>query len=107
MATYHELLGFGLEDLAGKTIISSAISDERLAELGSRGVDMVLDTSCRSRSSRPWSPPFLEAMLKAMVAGSGWSLTNDDLLDMIDAAGLEPARALPQRPAPQRAASRS
>ena len=38
VATYDELIGFGLEDLAGKTLVTSAISDERLAELASRDV---------------------------------------------------------------------
>jgi hypothetical protein len=40
VATYDELTGFGLEDLAGKTLVSSAISDDRLEELASRGVDL-------------------------------------------------------------------
>src|ERR1039458_7486965 len=33
VATYDELIGFGLEDLAGKTVVTSAISDDRLPEL--------------------------------------------------------------------------
>ena len=51
VATYDELAGFGLEDLAGKTLVTSAISDDRLAELAGRGVDMVLDAT-PSRSPR-------------------------------------------------------
>ncbi|MFN8189554.1 MAG: dehydrogenase [Nocardioidaceae bacterium] len=88
VATYHGLLKFGLEDLAGKTVISSAISEDRLAELGDRGVDMVLDTT-----PQPFGvtviDAVLEAMMLALVDGSG-KLTNDDLLDMIGSAGLEP-----------------
>jgi hypothetical protein len=60
VASYEELVDFGLEDLAGKTVVTSAISDERLAELGSRGVDMVLDTTpspSTSPSRRPSSRP--------------------------------------------------
>ena len=30
VATYDELIGFGLEDMAGKTLVTSSISDERL-----------------------------------------------------------------------------
>ena len=33
VATYEELMEFGLEDLSGKTVITAAISDDRLAEL--------------------------------------------------------------------------
>ena len=48
--------GFGLEDLAGKTVVTSAISDERLAELAARGVDLVLDAR-RSPSTSPSPRP--------------------------------------------------
>ena len=92
VATYDELVGFGLEDLAGKTLISSAISEERLTELGSRGVDMVLDCV-----PQPFpvtvSAAVLEAMMQALVGGG--RLTNDDLLDMIVDAGLEPRLLYP------------
>ena len=96
VATYHELAGFGLEDLAGKTLVTSAISDEELAELGDRGVDMVLDAT-----PQPFSvtvvAAVLEAMMLALVSASG-KLTQDDLLDMIDAAGLEPRLLYPNGP---------
>ena len=87
VATYDELVGFGLEDLAGKTLISSAISDERLADLGDRGVDMVLD-SVPQPFDVTVSAAVLEAMMAALVGGG--RLTNDDMLDMIVSAGLEP-----------------
>jgi len=87
VATYDELVSFGLEDLAGKTLISSAISEERLTELGDRGVDMVLD-SVPQPFSVTVTAAVLEAMMHALVGGG--RLTNDDLLDMIVGAGLEP-----------------
>ncbi len=96
VATYDELTGFGLEDLAGKTVISSAISDDRLADLAGRGVDMVLDST-----PQPFQvtvvAAVLEAMMLATVAGSG-PLTNDDLLDMIVSAGFEPRLLYPNGP---------
>ncbi len=96
VATYDELTGFGLEDLAGKTVVSSAISDERLADLAGRGVDMVLDST-----PQPFHitvvTAVLEAMMLATVASSG-GLTNDDLLDMIVSAGLEPRVLYPNGP---------
>jgi predicted amino acid dehydrogenase len=88
VATYDELTGFGLEDLAGKTVVTSAISNDRLAELASRGVDMVLDVT-----PQPFpvtvSAAVLEAMMLAIASNSD-HLTNDDLLDMIVSADLEP-----------------
>ena len=96
VATYDELTGFDLEDLAGKTLITSAISEERLAELAARGVDMVLDAT-----PQPFhvtvSAAVLEAMMVASASGSG-TLTNDDLLDMIVSAGLEPRLLYPNGP---------
>jgi predicted amino acid dehydrogenase len=96
VATYDELTGFGLEDLAGKTLVTSAISEERLAELGSRGVDMVLDAT-----PQPFhvtvSAAVLEALMVATTSGSG-TLTNDDMLDMIVSAGLEPRVMYPNGP---------
>ena len=45
VATYDELVGFGLEDLASKTLISSQRSPRTgWPTLGDRGVDMVLDS---------------------------------------------------------------
>ncbi len=95
VATYDELVGFGLEDLAGKTLISAAISEERLADLGSRGVDMVLD-SVPQPFPVTVSAAVLEATMMAVVGGD--SLTNDDLLDMIVSAGLEPRLLYPNGP---------
>ena len=86
-ATYDELVGFGLDDLAGKSVITSAISEERLAVLRDLDVDLVLDGV-----PQPFpvtvTAAVLEAMMQALV-GSG-RLTNDDMLDMIVGAGLEP-----------------
>jgi predicted amino acid dehydrogenase len=88
VSTYDELTGFGLEDLAGKTLVTSVVSDERLAELGARGVDMVLDAT-----PQPFDFTVNAAMLEAMMLAcvpQARSLTNDDLLDMIVSAGFEP-----------------
>ena len=96
VATYDELAGFGLEDLAGKTVVTSAISDDRLAELASRGVDMVLDAT-----PQPFHVTVTAAVLEAMmlaIASSSGPLTNDDLLDMIVSAGLEPRVLYPNGP---------
>lgn len=87
VATYEEMTGFGLEDLAGKTLITSAICEERLAELGDRGVDLVVDIT-----PQPFDVVVEAAVLEALMLASvdAPSLTDDELLEMIVAAGLEP-----------------
>ena len=97
VATYDELIGFGLEDLAGKTLVSSAISDERLAELASRGVDMVLDTTPQPFDFTV-SAAVLESMMRSIATNASGNLTNDDLLDMIVSAGMEPRVLYPSGP---------
>ncbi len=96
VATYEELVGFGLEDLAGKTLISTAVSDERLTELGHRGVNMVLD-AVPQPFPMTVNAAVLEAMMMALV-GEGAELTNDDLLEMVDSSGLEPRVLHPNGP---------
>ena len=96
VGAYDELAGFGLEDLAGKTLITSSVSDEQLAELGDRGVDVVVDVTPQPFGVTV-SAAALEAMLLASVAPSG-SLTHDDLLDMIVSAGLQPRVLYPNGP---------
>ena len=96
VATYEELSGFGLEDLAGKTLITSAISEERLADLGDRGVDLVVDVT-----PQPFPVTVAAAVLQALMTASvhgGSALTDDDLLDMIVSAGLEPRLLRPNGP---------
>ena len=97
VATYDELIGFGLEDLAGKTLVTSAISDERLAELASRGVDMVLDATPQPFDVTV-SAAVLEAMMRSIATNASGNLTNDDLLDMIVSAGMEPRVLYPSGP---------
>lgn len=95
VATYEELTGFGLEDLAGKTLITAAIDDERLSELGDRGVDLVVDVV-----PQPFDVVVEAAVLEALMIASvdGTTLTEDDLLDMIVEAGLEPRLLHPNGP---------
>ena len=43
VATFAELAQFELDDLKGKTLISTSIDDERLNSLQERGIDLILD----------------------------------------------------------------
>lgn len=97
VATFDELTAFGLADLAGKAVVTSAVSEDRLAALAARGVDMVLDTTPQPFPSVTVSAAVLEAMMLALVSSHD-RLTDDDLLDMIDASGLEPRLLYPNGP---------
>ncbi len=88
VATFDELEAFGIDDLSGKAVITAAVSDDRLAYLAERDVDMVLDAV-----PQPFDITVTAGVLEAMmiaVAGGAGALTHDDLLDMIVSAGLEP-----------------
>ncbi|MEZ5095942.1 MAG: hypothetical protein R2731_07340 [Nocardioides sp.] len=96
VASYEELTGFGLEDLAGKTLISCAISDERLTELGDRGVDLVVDAV-----PQPFGftvdAALLEALMLTMSPTPG-RLPQDVLLELVDEMHAPPRLLYPNGP---------
>ena len=89
VATYEELMAFGIESLRGKSVITTAVSGERLADIAALDVDMVLDAT-----PQPFDVTINVAVLEAMMVAASSSplgrLTNDDLLDMIVSSGLQP-----------------
>ncbi len=89
VGSYDEIVAFGIDDLRGKSVVTSAISEERLADLAARDVDMVLDW-CPQPFDVTITPAVLEAMMVAASASPLGRLTDDDLLDMIVSAELEP-----------------
>jgi predicted amino acid dehydrogenase len=89
VGSYDEIVAFGIEDLRGKSVVTSAISEEWLADLAARDVDMVLDW-CPQPFDVTITPAVLEAMMVAASASPLGRLTDDDLLDMIVSAELEP-----------------
>ena len=88
VGSYAELGRFGLQELAGKAVITNAVSDGRLKELARRGVDLIIDAT-----PRPFPFMVVTAMLEAMTAatvGPDRDLTTDDLVALIETAGLQP-----------------
>jgi predicted amino acid dehydrogenase len=89
VGTFEEIDAFGVGNLRGKTVVTSALSDVRLAEIAAKDVDMVLDCV-----PQPFdvtiNAAVLEAMMVATSASALGQLTNDDLLDMVVSADLEP-----------------
>jgi hypothetical protein len=62
VAPVYELDEFDLEELAGKTIITSTVSDERLAQLRDKGVHMVID-GAPLMHGHAMGPDLLDAMI--------------------------------------------
>ncbi len=90
VATFRELAQFELDDLRGKTLISTSIGAERLNSLRERGVDLILDDVPQPFDEVVVNEATLEALMLVAGQTEETRLTDDDLLDMIQAAELEP-----------------
>ena len=95
VATFAELAQFELDDLAGKTLISTAIDSVRLNSLRERGIDLILDDVPQPFEGLVFNEATLEALM--LVAGQTEEsrLTDDDLLEMIQSAELQPRLLYP------------
>ena len=100
VASLEEFFAFDLRDLRGTMVITSAVSPERLADLAARDVDAVLDTTPQPFEAAVGvtvSTALLEAMMRAVVPQAR-ELGDDDLLEMVVEAGLEPRLLQPNGP---------
>ena len=88
-AWFDELQEFGLEELAGKTVITSAIDDQRLHELGNKGVYSVLDYTPQP-FAQPVSLAVLEAVIMASLHKTPQQLSKDEVLQFITQLQLQP-----------------
>ena len=89
VAPVHELDGFGLEELAGKTIVTSTVNDRRLAQFKAKGVHMVID-GAPMLFDHVLDPSLLDAMIIAATEKAPDDLLEDDYLDIITRLQLEP-----------------
>jgi predicted amino acid dehydrogenase len=89
-ARYEDLEPFGLEELAGKTLLTSTISDERLNELRDRGVNMVVDYTPQLFKEATVGINVLEAMILAATSKKRGEITDDDFLEIITDLHIEP-----------------
>ncbi len=88
-ARYDELEAFSMEELGGKTLLTSTISDERLKALGEKGVDMVIDYTPQI-FDEVVGINVLEAMILAALNKKTGQISDDDLLEIITDLGIEP-----------------
>ena len=90
VAYFDQISRFGLEELAGKTLISSGITEQQLATLKDNGVNMVVDYSAQPFPDCTLGIATLEAMIMAVLGKNSQLLTDDDLLEIIIDLELEP-----------------
>jgi predicted amino acid dehydrogenase len=87
IGSFSELMRFGLPNLAGKTVITSTVSEDRLATLADLGVDLVVDVT-----PQPFDVVVVPATYEAMAAATlapGAELTTDDLAQFIEDADFD------------------
>ncbi len=89
VAPVHELDGFGMEELAGKTIITSTVNDQRIARFKDKGVHLVIDGS-PVVFDHVLDPSLLDAMIIAGTGKAPDDILEDDYLEIITDLQLEP-----------------
>ena len=89
VADVHDLDEFSIEELAGKTIITSTVNDERLAQFKDKGVHMVID-GAPYLFDHVLGPNLLDAMILAATGKPAQDLLEDDYLEIITDLGLAP-----------------
>lgn len=94
VAAPHELDQFGLEELAGKTIISTTVNDERIAQLKDKGVHMVIDAA-PVLFNHVLSPSLLDAMIVAATGKFPQEILEDDYLKSSPAWAWSRASSIP------------
>jgi len=94
VAPVHELDQYGIEELAGKTVITSSLSDERAAAFADKGVMMVVD-GAPAMEGHVLGPSLLDAMIVAATGKNPDDILEDDYLDIITTVGIEPRIVYP------------
>ncbi|MCP5207289.1 MAG: dehydrogenase [Hahellaceae bacterium] len=89
-ARYEDLEPFGLEELAGKTLLTSTVSEARLAELRDKGVNVVVDYTPQLFKEATVGINVLEAMILAATNKQRGEVTDDDFLEIITDLEIEP-----------------
>ncbi len=82
VAPVHELDDFGLEELAGKTLITATVNDERIASLRDKGVATIIDGS-PCMQGHVLGANLLHAMIIAASGRPAADILEDDYLEII------------------------
>ncbi len=89
VAPVHELDDFGPEELAGKTIFTSTVNDDRIAQFKQKGVRLVVDGS-PMMFDHVIGPNLLDAMIIAASEKDPDAILEDDYLEIITRLEVEP-----------------
>ena len=89
VAPAHALDDFGIDELAGKTIITSAANDQRIAAFADKGVHMVVD-GAPHLFGQVLGPNLLDAMILAATGQQPGEIADDDYLAIIGELQLKP-----------------
>ncbi|MBW2592710.1 MAG: dehydrogenase [Deltaproteobacteria bacterium] len=91
---YEYLKNTTLEELGGKTIITSTAYDDRIEFLKERGVDVIIDTTPKILQKVVGSN-VIEAMILAALGKSHNKINDDDLLEIISLQKMDPRVVYP------------
>ena len=92
---FHDYLkDTSIEELGGKTIITSTAYDERIEFLKARGVNIVIDTTPKILE-RVVAPNVIEALILAALEKQSNSVHPDDLLEIISMQKMDPRVVYP------------
>ena len=94
VAPVHELDRFGIEELAGKTIVTSTVNDERLEQFRDKGVHLVVD-GAPFLFGHALAPNLFDAMIVAATGKRADEILEDDYLEIIAGLGTEPRLVYP------------
>ena len=89
VAPVQDLDNLDREDLDGKTVVTSTVSDERLARLGAKGVATVVDGS-PFLFGHVIPPCLLDAMIIATTGKRPGEILEDDYLEILTRLDAEP-----------------
>ena len=89
VAPVHSLDEFGLEELAGKTVVTAAASDKRVELLKDKGVHMIID-GAPELFGHVLAPNLLDAMILAATGKDAEDMLEDDYLEIITDLQIEP-----------------
>jgi len=91
---YEQLEKTSIEELGGKTIITSTAYDDKIAFLKERGVNVVIDTTPKILE-RVVAPNVLEALIIAALGQKRDQIRSDDLLEIISTQKMDPRVVYP------------
>ena len=91
---YEYLKDTSIEELGGKTIITSTAYDDRIDFLKARGVDVIIDTTPKILE-RVVAPDVIEALILAALEKKSDMVHPDDLLEIISLQKMDPRMVYP------------